>query len=69
MSSIKITELNNEHLTEVKESEMTKVVGGFFKLELNNVGSPVIQVNVSNIIQTLTKNTSAFANQDNINFG
>ena len=67
MSNIKITELNNGHLTEVQESEMTKVVGGrkLFSLTLNNVGSPVIQLNVSNIIQTLTKNTSAAAFQDN----
>ena len=66
MSNIKITELNNEHLTEVKEPEMAKVVGGnLFSLALNNVGSPVVQVNVSNIIQTLTKNTSASAFLDN----
>lgn len=71
MSNIKITELNNGYLTEVKESEMTKVVGGgpLFSLTLNNVGSPTVQLNVSNIIQTLTSNVSASAFQENFNFG
>lgn len=73
MSSIKITELNNVSLTEVKESEMTSVVGGALLdlsnlVTIENVGNVQLNINTGVITQTLTNFTNAVLEQSGFNF-
>lgn len=52
MSSIKIAELNNDaSMTEVKESEMENVVGGFVNITVSDIGNVQFALNLSNIVQ------------------